>query len=217
MMTDLERQRTAVHEAGHFVAAFILRGDVAAVVTLRPAASYGGACIRPHRGVVDFGGHDRHAPLALADPTIRRAAETILLSALAGDAAADVLTPRMGRQPIPPSEEAVAAEIARLEQADADRLTAAEAEPIDLSPFAGDEGQALELGYRLVGQRAGALVAFMRSEARAFVVGHAAAIVACAEELAARGVVPGADLAAIVDRIEGEGEAHAETPPNAAV
>jgi len=214
-MTDLDRRRTACHEAGHAVAA-LLRGDVPAVVSLRRAPGHEGVHIGHGPGRLDFGGrHARTRPLALADPDLRRVVELAILGILAGDAAEDVLAPRLGRLPLEPPPDAVAAEVAALPGDGADRLADAEARPPDdyLEGHGGDELAALELAWRLVSQRAGPFLVWMQAEARAFVTDHAAAILACAEELAARTIVPGADLAAIVDRIEGEGEAHAETPP----
>jgi ATP-dependent Zn protease len=109
MMTDTDRWRNALHESAHFVAGLLLRGEVAAVLSIRPGKSHLGLTLASKRSTFDFGGR-RDDPLRV-DPEFRRSIEAAIVMLLAGKAAEVLASQSVGRleEPEPTGDEQRAA------------------------------------------------------------------------------------------------------------
>jgi hypothetical protein len=198
----------SLHESSHFCAALLLRGEVAAVVSIRPSKAHGGATILGSPARVNFSGR-RDNPLGV-DPEWRRDVERLIVVLLVGKAAEDLAGRPVGRIPDPaPGEDeqraaALAQSLAELAPQHMQLLTDSEAGPAPDDSDVGDDLHAFELSWRLTGLEAQFHLAWLRAVAERFVLDHAVEIVAVARELYRRTVMPGADAAAIVHRIREE-------------
>jgi hypothetical protein len=212
MTTDDRRWKAALHESAHFTANLLGRGEVAALVSVRPGKTHGGATILDAPARVNFTGR-RNNPLG-ADLAWRRDVEWLIVVLLAGHAAEELAGASVGRIPEPGLGDderqaaALAQSLAELAPLHAQLLADSEARPLpsDGNPLAGDDLNAFELSFRLVGLEAQAHLGWLRAVARRFVNDHAHIIAALARELDRRTVVTGTDAAAIVHRIREEEE-----------
>ena len=202
-MADDDLRVIACHESGHFVADYLLRNHVAAILSIRRVAAHHGVNVGAGRRI-DFGGHDRDAPLFAQDPGFRAVVEAAIVAALAGRVA-EALAGRLAAYEEPDDDRAaerVAASLAEQSPRDLELLAAAEARPAP-GPTdwqESDDAEAAELGFRMVGLEASAYVAWLAAVARRFVHRNADLIVPVAAELLRVTVMSGANAAAIVNQ-----------------
>lgn len=199
MTADDRRRTTAAHEAAHFLAGYQLANEIAPALTLRKTPGYAGACLR-QPGTIVFTGHDRDGLLVDADPALRRRCEIEIIRGLVGDEAGRLVAPTIGYLP-EPEPDLLAGSLRELPPRTAAALTDAEAAPPEeyTAGLDGDELQAMEVAWRLVGLGAADLVAYLRTEAKRWVARNAGAIVAIATELSRHTVLTGQRAAAIVE------------------
>lgn len=200
-MTDA-RRHTAWHEGGHSVISKLLGYDVE-FVSIRPGVSHSGVS-KSRMGLdrrVDLSSLD--GELLNADPAARIAVERAVVVALAGQAAAELVTiPATGYSEVaPPTPEAVAAAEALASLSPRHKELLFELEAMD--DQIEDDDDALEISVRLAGQEALAHVAFLRAVATRLVWDHARSIAAVAERLLERDVLNGEEVAEIMASVEG--------------
>src|SRR3990172_10396833 len=82
-MADDDLRVIACHESGHFLADSLLRNHVARILSIRRVAAHHGVNVGAGRRI-DFGGHDRDAPLFAQDPGFRALLQAAAVAALAG-------------------------------------------------------------------------------------------------------------------------------------
>jgi hypothetical protein len=207
-MTEADdRWLTCLHEASHFVADLLLRGEVASVISARAAEAHRGVTLGKGERFY-FTGDD---PLGV-DPAFRQQVERVIVGLLAGQAAEALAGLPIGRfeEPKPAGDQERAAALAQslsdMSPRDVELLRAAERRPPpDTSEFVeGDDRISFELAWRLSGQEAMAYLAWLTAVAERFVHRQAVAIVAVAREVEAKTVLPGSEGAAIVARVQKE-------------
>jgi hypothetical protein len=199
-MDDL---RKAAHECGHVVAEWMLTGELPLAVSIEAGQSFQAVTVRTTGRSMDFGRHDNRAPLCLADPAIRQAAESEIIVSLAGREAemlAGVPPTALDAEPDVITRTAATAREALPARA-RERLEIGEAIPAAADPLDDphtDEADAAALIYRLVGTR-GNYLGWMRSEARSLVLAHSGLISRLAAELLGRRILSGAECRAILE------------------
>jgi hypothetical protein len=194
---DDQRRRTAVHEAGHCLAAHALGWPVRGV-TVDGGTEAQGACsaVPPlmERGTF---GRETCAPFVLWRPQARQFAEGQALYRMAGEIAELTLIPRAGRSvPLPEQAAQIAAGLPETSPAAVADLAAIVSTPSD------SDARAMALlawgcfGPDWAGM--GAWLGWMEASARAVVGHHAAEIERLAGVLAERGTLDGSAIAAVL-------------------
>jgi hypothetical protein len=203
----------ALHEAGHTVGLLWLLGRVPDVVSIRAGASYHGTMIEADWPPLDLGGYNRGNPVCRADVALRNRVEAEMLVFLLGPAAEGLqFTPLVGGFPPPPPDidrqraDVLALSLARLSPRESELLEAREAILPDPEPR-DDTDNAMSLSEELVKGEAGWHVLWLAASAQRAAERFGRFIVAIAEALNERTVIPGKDALAIFDRVLEEGEA----------
>lgn len=176
---DEGRLKVAYHEAGHAVAAQLLRGRIVGPVSIRPTKRWSGvAYVRaPRFSPRDVETVDLAFPIATYPVGLRRALELDAIICLAGPAAEALRpdqSPVRGYRPEPASrldDRLAAGAVAALTSGEARMLARGNEDETDPRPH--DEQRALDATLALVGyERAGALLEFLRVETKVFVCSY---------------------------------------------
>jgi hypothetical protein len=182
----------AYHEAGHAVCAFLLRGP-GAVMYAR--IHQGGGVVGLHSNPIFLRDHDSN--VIGSDPGLRAAVEKTLVGILAGAEAGKLATLPSGYdEPTERDRQAVQL-AASLPPRDLELV--ADADPYDIPVREGDDAEIAALAGRFAGEEWVAYVEWLRVIARNFVIRHWGAVERVAAALLEHSVIPGFELAAIIE------------------
>jgi hypothetical protein len=194
----------AYHEGGHACAAFLLRGP-GAVMYAR--IHQGGGVVALQSSPIFLRDHDSN--VIGSDPALRAAVEKTLVGILAGAEAGKLATPSGYDEPTEADRQAEQL-AASLPPRDLELV--AEADVYDFPVLEGDEAEIAALAGRFAGEESAAYVEWLRAVARNFVIGHWGAVERVAAALLERSVIPGAELAAIIEGPTPKSALHERNP-----
>lgn len=207
MTDDYQRRRVALHESGHTTMAVFLHRPTT-LVSIRPGKHYAGIATWRSPRYSEADRSKLHLPVILQPARFRRAIETSICVALAGDIAEELVRdahwePTSGytAEPEPTEDEKRAEQIARgleaLSERERERLRKLEEHP---DPYLSDREDASERSWALDPDAPGRHLAWLTDVTRSII--HAPEIVraieALASELLEREVVGGRRARSII-------------------
>jgi len=191
------RRRTALHEAGHAVADYVL-GRPIEYVSIRPGLTFGGIAVTMPRDRPDAGGFAPWSPVALQPPALRADIERQIIATLAGELSALFLAVAPGtvRYSDDAAEEIAGGALAALGPRTAELVVDHEESE---ESSGSDETNAWDLAVAFAGPEVGGhYLGWLRAEARELVICYHGAISRVADALERHAVLAGEQVAALV-------------------